>query len=290
MPARNGTGIAHQFAKAGRKRHARFHIEAASSATRRWHAPVVAERFRHQLDVVADRGAWPVVPLPSRSLSRIPCGPGCGTIPLHSLDIPMTSPQPPLERDAAIPNEPTSVTAVLNAAGSGREGLDQVFGLVYAELKRIASRVLARSAPSTLNPTALVHEVYAKLIGSEQLDLQGRQHFYSLCARTMRQIVVDHARSRCAGKRGGGEAFVTLTDDGAIDVSQPETLVALDAALDRLEERDPRLVELLHYRVFAGMELAEIAPLFGVTVRQLQRDWQRARIWIADALLGDGDG
>jgi RNA polymerase sigma factor (TIGR02999 family) len=200
---------------------------------------------------------------------------------------PMTSPLPPAERAVELRDEPTSVTAVLNAAGSGRAGLDQVFGLVYAELKRIASRVLAQSAQSTLNPTALVHEVYAKLIGSEQLGLQGRQHFYSLCARTMRQIVVDHARNRCAGKRGGGEAMVALTDDGAIDVSQPETLVALDVALDRLEQRDPRLVELLHYRVFAGMELAEIAPLFGVTVRQLQRDWQRARIWIADALLGN---
>ena len=200
----------------------------------------------------------------------------------------MTASPPPADRDAASTGEPTtSVTAILNSAGSGREGLDQVFGLVYAELKRIAARVLAQSSRSTLNPTALVHEVYAKLIGSEQLGLQGRQHFYALCARTMRQIVVDHARSRCAGKRGSGEAHVALTEDGAIDVSQPETLVALDVALDRLEQRDPRLVELLHYRVFACMELAEIAPLFGVTVRQLQRDWQRARIWIADALLGE---
>jgi RNA polymerase sigma factor (TIGR02999 family) len=195
-------------------------------------------------------------------------------------------PSPSVSPDA--PDAAGSVTAVLNAAGSGREGLDRVFPLVYAELKQIALRVLGQSGSSTLNPTALVHEVYAKLIGSEQLGLQGRQHFYALCARTMRQIVVDHARSRCAGKRGGGQAMAVLTDDGAIDVSQPETLVALDLALDRLEQRDPRLVELLHYRVFAGMELAEIAPLFDVTVRQLQRDWQRARIWIADALLEDG--
>ena len=202
----------------------------------------------------------------------------------------MTEPMRPADHTAAGDREPpTSVTAALNAAGSGREGLDQVFGLVYAELKRIALRVLSQSGQSTLNPTALVHEVYAKLIGSEQLGLQGRQHFYSLCARTMRQIVVDHARGRCAGKRGGGMPMAALTDDGAIDVSRPETLVALDIALDRLEQRDPRLVELLHYRVFAGMELAEIAPVFGVTVRQLQRDWQRARIWIADALLEGGE-
>ncbi len=200
----------------------------------------------------------------------------------------MTEPSVPVETGAST-DPTTSVTATLNAAGSGREGLDRVFGLVYAELKRIAWRVLAQSGQSTLNPTALVHEVYAKLIGNEHLDLQGRRHFYSLCARTMRQIVVDHARGRCADKRGGGMPMAALTDDGAIDVSRPETLVALDLALDRLERRDPRLVELLHHRVFAGMELAEIAPMFGVTVRQLQRDWQRARIWIADALLEDGD-
>ena len=202
----------------------------------------------------------------------------------------MTAHLPPADRTAATAEEPTtSVTAALNAAGSRRDGLDQVFGLVYVELKRIALRVLSQSGQSTLNPTALVHEVYAKLIGSEHLGLQGRQHFYSLCARTMRQIVVDHARSRYAGKRGGGMPMAVLAEDGAIDVSQPQTLVALDMALDRLEQRDPRLVELLHYRVFAGMDLAEIAPMFGVTVRQLQRDWQRARIWIADALLEGGE-
>lgn len=201
----------------------------------------------------------------------------------------MTATTPPPERVASSADEPTTaVTALLNAAGSNRESLDQVFGLVYAELKRIAARVLSQAAPSTLNPTALVHEVYAKLIGSEQLGLQGRQHFYSLCARTMRQIVIDHARGRCAGKRGGGQPHAVLTDDGAIDVSHPETLVALDVALERLAQRDPRLVELLQYRVFAGLEMIEIAPLLGVTVRQLQRDWQRARIWIADALLEVG--
>lgn len=202
----------------------------------------------------------------------------------------MTEPLRPADPTASADEEPTtSVTAVLNAAGSGRDGLDQVFGLVYVELKRIALRVLSQSGQSTLNPTALVHEVYAKLIGSEHLGLQGRQHFYSLCARTMRQIVVDHARGRCAGKRGGGAPMAALTENGAIDMSRPETLVALDLALDRLEQHDPRLVELLHHRVFAGMDLAEIAPLFGVTVRQLQRDWQRARIWIADALLEGGE-
>ncbi|HRQ65021.1 MAG TPA: ECF-type sigma factor [Xanthomonadaceae bacterium] len=196
-------------------------------------------------------------------------------------------PQEPLPDKGAVRSDPASVTAILNDATDQREVLDRVFPLVYAELKRIAHRVLAQSGAGTLNPTALVHEVYGKLIGGADLKLEGRQHFYSLCARTMRQIVVDYARARMADKRGGGQAAVALTEDGAIDMSRPETLVALDLALDRLAQHDARLVEILHYRVFAGMELAEIAEIYGLTVRQLQRDWQRARIWITEALLDD---
>jgi RNA polymerase sigma factor (TIGR02999 family) len=188
----------------------------------------------------------------------------------------------------AVPDQ-ASVTAILNGASDQREVLDRVFPLVYAELKRIAHRVLSQSNAATLNPTSLVHEVYAKLIGSASLEVGGRQHFYSLCARTMRQIVVDYARSKLADKRGGGQAAVALDEDGAIDMGRPETLVALDVALDRLAERDPRLVEILHHRVFAGMELPEIAKLYGLTLRQIQRDWQRARIWITEALVGDAD-
>lgn len=186
---------------------------------------------------------------------------------------------------AGLTAEQSSVTAVLNDATSSRAAIDRVFGMVYTELKRIAGRVLGPESAATLNPTVLVHEVYAKLIGSAELAVGGRQHFYALCARTMRQIVVDHARGKLADKRGGGAKAVELTDSGAIDLAQPESMVALDLALQRLAERDQRLVDLIQYRVFAGMDLAEIAPMLEVTVRQLQRDWQRARIWLTEALL-----
>ena len=188
---------------------------------------------------------------------------------------------------AEITAEQGAVTAVLNSADSPRETIDQVFGLVYGELKRIANRVLGQGSSATLNPTALVHEVYAKLIGGAELAIGGRQHFYALCARTMRQIVVDHARAKLADKRGGGLQAVELTENGAIDLARPEALIALDEAMNRLNQRDRRLTELLQYRVFAGLELEQIAPLLGVTIRQLQRDWKRARIWISEALLED---
>ena len=181
--------------------------------------------------------------------------------------------------------DPAAITRVLNGADSSRDSLDRVFSLVYSELKPIARRMLANSRHQTLSPTVIVHEAYAKLIGSESLSIAGRKHFYALCARTMRQIVVDYARSRMAAKRGSGQVMASFDEEGVIDLARPESLVAMDEALRWLEERDPRLGELVHLRVYVGMPLPEIADLMQVTPRQLQRDWQRARAWLTEALL-----
>lgn len=183
---------------------------------------------------------------------------------------------------------PDTLTGLLVGNGDGRN-LDQAFGLVYRELKTIAHRALARHSGGTLGTTGLVHEAYAKLAVHESLNLEGRRHFFALCARAMRQIVIDHARRRQAEKRGTGQVPLSLDQHHGFDASQPDSLVALDAALNSLETRAPRLAELLQLRLFAGLELDQIAPLFGVTVRQLQRDWQRARLWLYQALLPDDD-
>ena len=185
--------------------------------------------------------------------------------------------------------DPASITAILNSPESSRQQVDQVFSQVYLELKPIARQLLARSHQQTLNPTALVHEAYAKRIGANDLSVSGRRHFFALAARTMRQIIVDHARERMAVKRGGDRIEVELTEEGLLDLARPESLVAMDDALLWLEQHDARLVEFIHLRVFVGLELEEISPLLEVSVRQLQRDWQRARAWMTEALLSGGD-
>jgi len=183
------------------------------------------------------------------------------------------------------PFDPASITYLLNSAGDNMDGLNQVFGAVYAELKPIARNILSRSRHHTLTPTVVLHEAYAKLIGNENLNLQGRRHFFALCARTMRQIVVDYARSRMSAKRAPDQPLAGLNSEGVIDFEHPESQVAMAEALNWLEKRDPRLVELIHLRIYAGLSLDEIAPLMEVTTRQLQRDWQRGRVWMTEALM-----
>lgn len=156
---------------------------------------------------------------------------------------------------------------------------------VYEELKRLAHRQLARMRPGgTLSTTALVHETYERLAAARALPSDDRVHFFALCARAMRQVIIDHARQRGAAKRGAGAPRFELADADLPDCAQPDALVALDQALLALEALDPRLVRLVELRLFAGLEPPQVAELLGVTVRTVQRDWQRARAWLGAAL------
>ncbi len=178
------------------------------------------------------------------------------------------------------------VTRLIRAARSGDDGaVEQLFPLVYEELRRMARRHLAREhAPPTLNPTDLVHEAYFKLAGSVP-DASDRRHFMAIAARAMRQVLVDRARQRRAHKRGGGAQVVTLSElhggSGELDAAE---LLALDAALEQLDARQRQVVE---YRFFGGLEEREIAELLGVTTRTVQRDWVKARAWLYRELYGD---
>ena len=184
----------------------------------------------------------------------------------------------------------SDVTALLLAASAGdRAAADEAFGLVYGELQRLARRQLhgAGSGPSA---TSLVHEVYLRLARPGAARTENREHFFALAARAMRQLLVDHARERAAGKRGGGQPMQTL-DGIAESVGAPgaaEQLIALDQSLGRLDALDPGLVSLVELRFFAGFELEEIAALTGRSERSLKRDWRKARAVLHAALDGEG--
>lgn len=174
------------------------------------------------------------------------------------------------------------VTRLLQQLHSGDvQALEQLYPLVYDELRRAALRALARERVAhTLQATELVHEAYLKLLGPLHVDWQNRAHFLAVAARAMRQILVDHARRRHAEKRGGGMEHVTLGDAEA-DLSLPaEELLALDDALHRLEAVEPRLRRVVEYRFFGGLTEGEIAQVLGVTERTVQRDWVKARAWL----------
>jgi RNA polymerase sigma factor (TIGR02999 family) len=177
------------------------------------------------------------------------------------------------------------VRQIAACGGDDGELLARVFPLVYAELKAIAHRALLRaSGNATLSTTALVNEAYLKLRGHGELAPADRHHLFALCARAMRQIVVDHARRRQADKRGGPQAALSLGAVDAAGADRPEVVVALDEALTALAVLDPRLVRLIEYRVFGGLDSGAIAALLGLTPRSVQRDWLRARAWIGHAL------
>lgn len=182
-----------------------------------------------------------------------------------------------------------SVTACLKRWRAGEtRALDQMLPLVYAELRGIAAAQMRRErGPSTLQPTALVHEAFLKLVDSSQVDWRDRAHFLAMAARAMRQVLVDRARAREADKRDGGER-VTLSSVDPPDPRNTVDLLALDQALAQLEALDPRKARVIELRVFAGLDFADIGELLEVSRATLDRDFRAARAWLYRALSDDG--
>ncbi|GAA0709801.1 ECF-type sigma factor [Dokdonella soli] len=159
-----------------------------------------------------------------------------------------------------------------------------LFVLVYQELRRIArSQRRAAGSPVTLDTTALVHEVYLKLHVLPEAKSYDRVHFLSLAARAMRQILVDHTRSRSRVKRGGPFSITGLSEEIGVATEMVD-MVALDEALTRLTQIDRRAGQLVEWHVFGGLAMADIAHLQGVTERTVFRDWRRARAFLVDRL------
>lgn len=192
-------------------------------------------------------------------------------------------------KDTADPPGPGEATRLIRQVREGRpEAFDRLVGVVYDELKAVAGRQLRRERPDhTLHATALVHEAYLKLVDNTRLPVQDRAHFLAVAARAMRQILVDHARRRNAGKRGGDWERTTLSAGHASFELDPAELLALDAALEALEERQRQVVE---YRFFGGMEETEVAEVLGISERTVRRDWAKARAWLYRTLYPEEDG
>ena len=173
------------------------------------------------------------------------------------------------------------VTRLLGDLRSGKDVGAELFTLVYDELRRIAAAYLRRERPDhTLQPTALVHEAYLRLVDQSEQNWQNRAHFLGIGAHLMRQILVDHARKRRAEKRGGGEQPVTLDDLALPGFKQPEEILAIDQALARLEQLDERQSKIVELRFFGGLTEKEIAECLGVSDRTVKREWSVAKAWL----------
>lgn len=181
------------------------------------------------------------------------------------------------------------ITQLLNRwSGGDVAARDRVTPLIYDELKQIARGVFRREdARHTLQPTALVHEAYEKLVGVE-LEWQDRSHFFALAARMMRRLLVNHANNRSAQKRGGGALRVTLHEASLQEPDGDEDILALDEALTQLAEHDERQSQVLELHYFGGLTQPEIGEVLKVSESTVRREFKLARIWLRK-LLSDAE-
>lgn len=181
------------------------------------------------------------------------------------------------------------ITQLLRAWGNGdQQALGKLIPLVYTELHRVAHRYMAdERAGDTLQTTALVNEVYLRLVDVRGVSWQNRAHFFAICARTMRRILIGFARSRQCRKRGGEALSVTLDDALGVSRRPAVDLVALDDALKGLAKLDPRKNQVVELRFFGGLSVEETAEVLKISPETVMRDWKLARAWLARELSGE---
>jgi len=178
------------------------------------------------------------------------------------------------------------VTGLLLSWRQGDAGaLDRLVPLVYDELRRVARRHLRRERPGhSLQATALVHEVYLRLVDVDRMTLKSRTHFFAVAARLMRQILVDHARRKGAGKRGGGVTMMSLDEVSPAAQTSNVDVLALDQALDALSSFDPQQCRVVELRFFAGLNIDEAAEALGISTATVEREWAMAKAWLYQRL------
>lgn len=180
------------------------------------------------------------------------------------------------------------VTQLLRQWQAGDQGaLDALLPTVYDELRRLAAHELrGHRGHDTLQPTALVHDVFVRLLGAASLDISNRKHLYTTAAKLMRQVLVDRARAQTRDKRGGGQwQRVDLVEALGLPIEQDVELLDLDRALAELGELDERMATMVELRYFVGLEVAEVASLMEIDERTVYRDWAMARAWLKQRLV-----
>ncbi len=183
---------------------------------------------------------------------------------------------------------PSTTLILQDLARGDKEALNRLMPLVYAELRKLADGYLRNERPgNTLQPTALVHEAYIRLTKQEQPGFRGRVHFLSIASHIMRQILIDHARLRNAGKRGGGVLKCSLDETINAAVERPSIMLAIDDALCDLERKDMRKAKLIEMRFFGGLTAEESAEMLDVPVEKVRGELRVAQAWLKKKLSGN---
>ena len=189
--------------------------------------------------------------------------------------------EPNTTRESAAPDKNEVTQWLIAGSGGDARALEALLPLVYDELHRQAVRFFHRErAGHTLQPTALVNEVYLRLINQHEVNWQNRAQFFGIAAEMMRRILVSHARGRQAQKRGGAAQHITLDEGVAAEPQRDLNLLALDDALTRLEQLDPEKSRMVELRFFSGLSVQETAEVMGVSPRTIDRQWQTAKAWL----------
>jgi RNA polymerase sigma factor (TIGR02999 family) len=185
------------------------------------------------------------------------------------------------------PSNPAVTQLLLEASQGDRAALDQLTPLIYQDLRRIAANQMRQERPGlTLQPTALVHESYLKLIEQRAVNWQNRAHFFAIAAQEMRRILLGHARARQAQKRGGARARITLEEGLVVTDDHADDLIALEEALENLAQLDARQARIVELRFYVELSVEEIAEVLGIGTATVKRDWAMARAWLLHQLRG----
>ena len=182
------------------------------------------------------------------------------------------------------------VTQLLAEVREGNQAsIDALFEKVYGELRRLAGDYFRRERPDhTMQPTALVHDAYVRLVGSDNVNWENRAHFFNVAAQVMRNIMVDHARKHKAEKRGSGEK-VSLDEVVSFSNERNIDLLALDDALNRLASLDPQQARIVEMRFFGGLKIEEVAAILSISETTVSREWLKAKLWLRSRLAPEAE-